>query len=155
MKRTIPLAIGIVLLFLLVGNRFSVSPSGISGVFPWVGGDGFRSAPAGGRPSAVLREVTAYNVGDRKQTDRTPCIGATGVDLCRLVDRGLNVCAANFVDLGTTLVIEEFGECRVLDRMNSRYSHRVDIAMRKDEVRKAVEFGLQQRVVEVKQHLDE
>jgi len=155
MKRTILLVIVIVLVFPLVGSGIPVLPSSVSGVFPWAGTDTVRSGPVGSRFSAAVREVTAYNVGVRKQTDRTPCIGAMGVDLCHLVDQGWKVCAANFVDLGTTLVIEEFGECRVLDRMNPRYSHRVDIAMRKDEVRKAVEFGLQQRVVEVKQRVTE
>lgn len=97
----------------------------------------------------LVREVTAYNVGRRRQTSDKPCIGATGQNLCRLVARGLKVCAANFVDPETILNIEGYGECIVLDRMHRRFAHRVDIAMRKDEVDKAVEFGIQRRHVEV------
>ncbi len=97
-----------------------------------------------------IREVTAYNVGVRAQTDDDPCVGASGHDICRLVEEGVNVCAANFVDLGTILTIQEFGECIVFDRMNRRYAHRVDIAMAKDEIGKAREFGIQKRFVGVR-----
>jgi 3D (Asp-Asp-Asp) domain-containing protein len=106
---------------------------------------GFVESPA----SELVREVTAYNVGVRGQTSDDPCIGATGENLCRLVARGHKVCAANFVDPKTILHIEGFGECVVLDRMNRRFSHRVDIAMRKDEVDRAMEFGVQRRQVRV------
>jgi hypothetical protein len=34
--------------------------------------------------------------------------------------------------------------------MHRRFAHRVDIAMKENEVDKALEFGLQQRYVEVK-----
>lgn len=98
----------------------------------------------------LVREVTAYNVGMKRQTSDEPCIGATGQNLCRLVAQGLKICAANFVDPETILHIEGYGECVVLDRMNPRFAHRVDIAMRKDEVGKALEFGVQRRHVEVK-----
>jgi len=97
-----------------------------------------------------VREVTAYNVGMRGQTSKKPCIGATGHNLCRLVAQGHKICAANFVDSETILNIEGYGECVVLDRLNRRFAHRVDIAMRKDEVRKALEFGIQRRHVEEK-----
>jgi 3D (Asp-Asp-Asp) domain-containing protein len=86
----------------------------------------------------------------RGQTSDEPCIGATGKNLCRLVAKGLKICAANFVDPETILNIEGYGECIVLDRMNRRFAHRVDIAMRKDEVDRALEFVIQQRYVEVK-----
>jgi len=86
--------------------------------------------------------VTAYNVGVVAQTDNTPCIGASGDDLCQLVDQNINVCAANFVPLGTYLEIEGLGKCQVLDRMNIRYAYRVDIAMGPDEIAQAKEFGL-------------
>src|SRR5512135_1941023 len=98
----------------------------------------------------LVREVTAYNVGVRRQTSDHPCLGATGENLCRLVARGFKVCAANFVDPETILHIEGYGECVVLDRMNRRFPHRVDIAMKKDEVDTALEFGIQRRHVEVK-----
>lgn len=89
--------------------------------------------------------VTAYNVGVVAQTDNTPCIGASGDDLCKMVEQGYNVCAANFVKLGTYLEIENIGKCIVLDRMNSRYNGttRIDFAMGPDEITKAKQFGLQ------------
>ena len=104
---------------------------------------------AGKRIAGIVREVTAYNVGVKEQTSDTPCIGAGGHDLCWLTTR-MKVCAANFVPLGTILEIEKVGECVVLDRMHRRFPHRVDIAMRDHETREAREFGLQRRVVQVK-----
>jgi len=95
------------------------------------------------------RYVTAYNVGLVAQTDNTPCIGASGDNLCQLVEGGVNVCAANFVPLGTYLEIEGIGICRVLDRMNARYAYRVDIAMGPDEIFEARGFGLQKLKVDV------
>ena len=95
----------------------------------------------------TLRQVTAYNVGDPYQTDSTPCIGAySKVDLCEEIGNGVKVCAANFVPLNTTLRIytsdEESFDCIVWDRMNSRYTSRVDIAMSLSEKQVAKEFGL-------------
>ena len=95
----------------------------------------------------TLREVTAYNVGDINQTFGNPCISANGENICEAV-KHYKRCAANFVDFGTILHIENYGECMVTDRMNSRYKNRVDIAMRLDEYQRAVNFGLQ--VLEVK-----
>jgi len=102
----------------------------------------------------TIREVTAYNVGDVKQTDSTPCIGAySQVDLCEEVARGRKVCAANFVPLGTELLIEapngwKFG-CIVWDRMNEKHPHRVDIAMNLWEYDRAVSFGKQKLTVKI------
>lgn len=107
-------------------------------------------AAAGKRIAGIVREVTAYNVGVKEQTSDTPCIGAGGDDLCRLITQSTKVCAANFVPLGTILAIEKIGECVVLDRLHRRYPHRVDIAMREHETREAREFGLQRRIVQVK-----
>jgi 3D (Asp-Asp-Asp) domain-containing protein len=109
-------------------------------------GGGF--ARVGKKITGIVREVTAYNVGVREQTSDTPCIGASGRNLCNLVERDVKVCAANFVALWTILKIDNYGECVVLDRMHSRFSHRVDIAMREGEIKEAREFGLQRRIVE-------
>lgn len=153
MKRTILLAMGIVLASIWFEKEFRASPVVDAGTVSWAGTGVIQSGFAGGGLSANVREITAYNVGVPEQTSSMPCIGAMGIDLCRLVEQGWKVCAANFVEFGTILKIEGYGEYHVLDRMNSRYPYRVDIAMRKEEVRKAVVFGLQQRVVEVKQGL--
>lgn len=146
-----------VLLVLLMAVDFLWMGSGIDATAPLTPGvrseimtvdnqAGFVEDPAPG----LVREVTAYNVGVRRQTSNRPCLGAAGENLCRLVARGLKVCAANFVDTETILNIEGYGECVVLDRMNRRFAHRVDIAMRKDETDRALEFGIQRRHVEIK-----
>jgi 3D (Asp-Asp-Asp) domain-containing protein len=126
-----------------IGTRPDASTSSEAGK------DGQEVVAVGKRIAGIVREVTAYNVGVREQTSDTPCIGAGGHDLCRLTER-IKVCAANFVPLGTILEIEKVGECVVLDRMHRRFPHRVDIAMRDHETREAREFGLQRRVVQVK-----
>ncbi len=74
----------------------------------------------------TIREITAYNVGDINQTDSTPCTSANGENICLAVGLGYKRCAANFVNLGTRLYIEKFGECLVTDRMNPRFENRVD-----------------------------
>jgi 3D (Asp-Asp-Asp) domain-containing protein len=138
MEKSILLAVGItvVSLFLWIGDR-PASPSS--------------SGPAAEiKKAGIIREVTAYNVGVREQTSDTPCIGAGGHNLCRMLERNVKVCAANFVPLRTILKIEKIGECVVLDRTHRRFAHRVDIAMREHELEEALEFGLQRRIVEVK-----
>src|SRR5210317_1340752 len=46
--------------------------------------------------SETIRVVTAYNVGDPRQTDDTPCISANGENICRALANGEMRCAANF-----------------------------------------------------------
>ena len=148
MKKTVLLPFVIAVVFLWMGSGIDVTAlltPGVGSEIMTVNQAGFVENPAPG----LVREVTAYNVGVRGQTSDRPCLGATGKNLCRLVAQGLKVCAANFVDHETILNIEGYGECVVLDRMNRRFAHRVDIAMRKDEVDRALEFGIQRRYVEV------
>jgi 3D (Asp-Asp-Asp) domain-containing protein len=99
--------------------------------------------------SETIRVVTAYNVGDPRQTDDTPCISANGENICRALAEGEMRCAANFVPLGSHLHVEKIGVCLVTDRMNRRYRNRVDIAMQKDEYRKALRFGRQKLQVKI------
>jgi 3D (Asp-Asp-Asp) domain-containing protein len=148
--RTFLLAIGIasVFTFLWMGNRVVTPASHAQGVRSDFQKAGREFARVGKKITGIVREVTAYNVGVREQTSDTPCIGASGRNLCNLVERDVKVCAANFVALWTILKIDNFGECVVLDRMHSRFSHRVDIAMRESEIKEAREFGLQRRIVE-------
>jgi 3D (Asp-Asp-Asp) domain-containing protein len=98
---------------------------------------------------ARLREVTAYNVGDPAQNYGDPCESANGEDICAALDAGSKRCAANFVPFGTQLHIAHFGVCTVTDRMNRRYANRVDIAMKKNEKKEALRFGLRQLKVTV------
>lgn len=97
----------------------------------------------------VIREVTAYNAGDPAQTDSSPCTSANGENICLALELGYKRCASNAFPFGTRLQIENYGECMVVDRMNSRYSSRVDIAMKKEEKQRAINFGLQKLVVAV------
>lgn len=99
--------------------------------------------------SETIRVVTAYNVGDPRQTDDTPCIAANGEDICSALAKGEMRCAANFVPLGSHLYVDKIGVCLVTDRMNRRYRNRVDIAMEKDEYHKARRFGRQKLQVKI------
>ncbi len=88
-----------------------------------------------------VKGISAYNVGDPSQTDDSPCISASGENVCLALESGQKRCAANFVPFGTELEIEGFGRCIVTDRMNSRYKNHVDIAMKKTEKKEALKFG--------------
>ena len=99
--------------------------------------------------SQTYRIVTAYNAGDPNQTDDTPCIDASNTNICQALDQGELRCAANFVKLGTKIHIDKIGTCLVTDRTNRRYKNRVDIAMKKDEKKKALRFGRQKLLVKI------
>ena len=101
--------------------------------------------------NSTIREVSAYNVGDVYQCDDTPCISANNEDICLALELNKKRCAANFVPLGTTLVIDNYGECLVTDRMNSRFKNRVDIAMKYNEKERALKFGVQKLKVAIKE----
>lgn len=97
----------------------------------------------------TIREITAYNVGDSYQCDDTPCISASGDNICKLLANNINVCAANWIPFGTKLEIEGLGKCIVLDRMNKRNANKIDWAMKANEKQKAIQFGRQRRVVRI------
>jgi 3D (Asp-Asp-Asp) domain-containing protein len=99
--------------------------------------------------SETIRVVTAYNAGDPRQTDDTPCISANGENICNALAKGKKRCAANFVPLGSFLYVEKIGVCLVTDRTNKRYRNRVDIAMQRDEYLKARRFGRQKLTVKI------
>ncbi|MGE5255248.1 MAG: hypothetical protein ACM3KE_01185 [Hyphomicrobiales bacterium] len=97
----------------------------------------------------TIREATAYNVGDPAQTDESPCLTADGSNACEELAQGRKICAANFVPIGTRLLIKGLGTCTVKDRMNSRFKNRVDIAMPAHEKERARQFGLQKVEVRI------
>lgn len=99
--------------------------------------------------SETVRIVTAYNAGDPRQTDNTPCISANGENICKALAKGKKRCAANFVPLGSRLHVDKIGVCLVTDRTNKRYRNRVDIAMHKTEYHKARRFGRQKLHVKI------
>jgi|GEM_PF-2971518 len=90
-----------------------------------------------------IKGVSAYNVGDPNQCDASPCTAANGENICLALELGYRRCAANFVPFGTLLEIEGVGRCLVTDRMHPRFGNTVDIAMKKNERREAVQFGRQ------------
>ena len=96
----------------------------------------------------VTREVSAYN-SVSAQTDNSPCIGATGQNLCELQKKVGCIVASNAYPLYSKIKIDKIGVCTVLDRMNSRYKNRVDVFMDKD-IERAVKFGVQRlEVIEI------
>lgn len=97
----------------------------------------------------TFREVTAYNVGDPDQTDGSPCLTADGTNACNELARGVKICAANFVPIGTKLIVKGIGTCTVKDRMNSRFENRIDIAMQAHEKERARKFGLRNLEVRI------
>ena len=91
--------------------------------------------------------VTAYS-SDVGQTDSTPCITASGMDVCKRNQE--DIVAANFLPIGTHIRIPElYGDkiFSVQDRMNSRYNQHMDIWMK--SLSQAKQFGLKNVKVEV------
>lgn len=91
--------------------------------------------------------ITAYN-SEAGQTDNSPCITANGFDVC---ENGVeDTIAANFLPFGSKVKIPELFGDRVFvvrDRMNKRFSDRVDVWM--IEKPDAVNFGVKIAKIEV------
>lgn len=93
--------------------------------------------------------VTAYN-SRASQTDGSPCITASGLDVC---ERNIeDIVATNFQNLsfGTKVRLPElFGDkiFTIEDRMHSRYQKSLDIWLK--DYQDAREFGRKQTVVEI------
>jgi len=91
--------------------------------------------------------ITAYN-SEIGQTDDSPCITANGFNVCEHGQE--DTIAANFLQFGTKVRIPElFGErvFIVRDRMNKRFSNRVDVWMIRDI--DARTLGVQVAMIEV------
>ncbi|TAL50716.1 hypothetical protein EPN81_01910 [Patescibacteria group bacterium] len=90
--------------------------------------------------------LTAYT-SEVGQTDDTPCITASGLDVC---ERDMeNIVAANFLPLGTRVKIPELYGDRVFyveDRMNARYNYKMDIWMK--NLTDAKTFGVKYVTIE-------
>ena len=92
------------------------------------------------------RLIVAYN-SVVSQTDHFPCSAASGGDICELYENGLSICAANDLPFGTTIYIEDYGECVIMDRLNSKYTdNRIDIFMG-DDVEGALGWGAENKNV--------
>ncbi|MCR4312575.1 MAG: hypothetical protein NUV56_04815 [Candidatus Uhrbacteria bacterium] len=109
------------------------------------------TAAFGRLPEAALRgpsytitvAATAYN-SLPEQTDSTPFITASGTHV------RMGVIAANFLPMGTRVRIPEYFGDQVFvveDRMNPRYTKRIDIWM--EHIEDARQFGVRDITVEV------
>jgi 3D (Asp-Asp-Asp) domain-containing protein len=91
--------------------------------------------------------ITAYN-SEVGQTDNSPCITANGFDVCK---NGIeDTIAANFLPFGTKVKIPALFGDRVFvvrDRMNKRFSDRVDVWMLEKST--AIKFGAKVAKIEV------
>ncbi|MDD3284269.1 MAG: hypothetical protein PHZ07_01615 [Patescibacteria group bacterium] len=99
------------------------------------------------KPTKVVKmTLTAYN-SDSAQTDDSPCITASGLDVCkRNVE---DIVATNYMNLpfGTIIRIPElFGDRQFIieDRMNARYTNTLDIWMK--DYGNARKFGVKRNI---------
>lgn len=91
--------------------------------------------------------ITAYN-SESSQCDDTPCITANGFDVCK--HNTEDTIATNVLPFGTKIKIPSLFGDRVFvvrDRMNDRYTNRIDVWMRKKSHAKM--FGIQYAEVEI------
>ncbi len=91
--------------------------------------------------------VTAYN-SEVGQCDDSPCVTANGFNVC---EYGIeDTVAANFLPFGAKIRFPELFGDRVFvvrDRMNSRYTHRIDIWM--NSKISAKQFGVKLAKIEI------
>ena len=95
----------------------------------------------------VHRVITAYN-SEVEQCDDSPCITANGFNVCEHGEE--DTIAANFLRFGTKVRIPDLFGDRVFvvrDRMNTRFSNRVDIWM--VEKQDARNFGVKLAKIEI------
>ena len=87
--------------------------------------------------------ITAYNTVP-EQTDNTPCISASGYNICGRSDV---VACPRSIPLGTWVIIDnEYYQC--LDRLALKYDDRFDISFDKD-VQGALNYGLQYKEITI------
>lgn len=102
--------------------------------------------------SQSLRTITAYN-SVPEQTNDQPCITANGFNVCEHWTE--DTIAANFLTFGTKVRIPELFGDRVFivrDRMNKRFSDRVDVWMK--EIPDARQFGRRVAMIEIVEYID-
>ncbi len=96
------------------------------------------------KKQAIIRTsthiITAYN-SEVSQTDSSPCITANGFNVCK--HKTEDTIAANFLKFGTKVKIPALFGNRIFivrDRMNVRYSNRIDVWMKNKQ--SALKFGV-------------
>lgn len=100
-------------------------------------------------PKIMTIYVTAYT-SSPEETDDTPCITASGYNLC---EHNLeNVVACNFLPFGTKIIFPDLDPEKiytVVDRMHERFNSRIDIW--KKSAADARKFGVKKLKVEIYQ----
>lgn len=94
--------------------------------------------------AGTIREITMFT-SRVSETDGDPCTAAWGENICKM---DFNVCATNAFPHNTKLFVAGLGECVVKDKMNSRYTSRVDWYAKMD-FNRAITFGKQNLLVSV------
>lgn len=94
---------------------------------------------------AAVIEVSMFT-SRPEETDDTPCIAASGKDICKLKAIGENICASNDVPFGTMLRLFGLGTCTVWDRMNERYTGTGRVDWYAGDGMEALEFARQHGV---------
>lgn len=102
------------------------------------------------KPSHVVNMVITAYTSHVAQTDDTPCITASGLDVCKRGAEDIVATNFNWLPFGTKIKIPELFGDRIFivhDRMNARYSQRVDVWMK--SYADAVKFGKKYATVEI------
>jgi 3D (Asp-Asp-Asp) domain-containing protein len=87
--------------------------------------------------------TTAYNTVSW-QTDSTPCISASGHNICKMTNV---VACPRSIELGTRVIIDGiYYTC--LDRLATKYDNRFDISFNKD-IQGALNYGKQWKEIEI------
>ena len=86
------------------------------------------------QPKQIIKALSTAYSSDVNQTDNSPCITATGYDVCEnyALYGAANTIASNFLPVHTVVKIPElYGDelFVVRDRMNDRFYNRVDVWM--------------------------
>jgi len=95
----------------------------------------------------MMIPITAYT-SEVGQTDDTPCITASGMDVCERNTE--DIVAANFLPIGTRVKIPDLYGDRIFtvqDRMNKRYDKHMDVWLK--DLKQAKQFGLKYTKIEV------
>jgi 3D (Asp-Asp-Asp) domain-containing protein len=102
------------------------------------------------QPVKVVNMVITAYTSHINQTDDSPCITASGLDVCQRGAEDIVASNFNWLPFGTHIKIPELFGDRVFiihDRMNSRYSQRVDVWMK--SYSDAIKFGKKYAAVEI------
>lgn len=104
------------------------------------------------QPKQTIKVLSTAYSSDVGQTDDSPCVTATGYDVCEnyALYGAANTIASNFLPLHTVVKIPElYGDelFVVRDRMNDRFYNRLDVWM--PTRGQAVRFGVKYLKIEV------